>query len=913
MRGRKVRRALLAPEVVQTSAMDCGPASLKSLLEGYGISVSYGRLREACQTDVDGSSIDTMEEIALQLGLDAEQVMVPVDHLLLAESKSLPGIVVTRQPNGFTHFVVVWRMHGSLVQIMDPAVGRRWRTRRRFIEELYIHSMPVPMEAWRDYAGGEEFLGGLRARMEWLGAGGEKGKRLIADATSDPGWHSLASLDAAVRMTDAVVRSGALRRGAQPVRLLEGFFEKARSESPEQSSTIPSSYWSVRPAPDDADGAPQLQLQGAVLVRAAGRRADAGEAGEEGPAPLSSELVRALEEPPARPGRQLLDLLRADGFLAPLVVISALFVAASGLIVEALLFRGLFDIGFDLVLPEQRLAAIALFGVILFALLLVDLPVAAALLRFGRRLEGRLRIAFMEKIPRLGDRYFQSRPISDMAERSHSMQMLRLLPDLGGQFLRTLFQFLLTLAGIIWLDPAAAPVAIIGGAVVVSLPLLLMPLLSEQDLRARTHVGALSRFYLDALLGLVAVRTHGAERAVRREHESLLVEWGRASFGLQRTAVLLEGLQSLIGMGLAAWLLFDHLSRTGGSGGVLLLIYWALQLPVLGQVVGLLVRQYPAHRNMTLRLLEPLGSREERRDESEEEMYPISDSDDNEREATESRGISISMQDVAVVASGHTILEGVSLEIEAGSDVAIVGHSGAGKSSFAGLLLGWHRPASGEIRIDGEILDEKRLAGLRHETAWVDPAVQIWNRSFFENLCYGGGDNGASPGDAIEGADLHGVLERLPDGLMTSLGESGGLLSGGEGQRVRLGRAMLRRDVRLVIFDEPFRGLDRERRRAMLARARSLWRDATILCITHDVSETIDFERVLVLHDGRIVEDDAPLVLAAREGSHYRILLDADNAVREGAWSSRTWRRMRIDEGRLFESRDREEVNEHDR
>ena len=69
---------MLAPEVVQTSAMDCGPAALKCLLEGFGISVSYGRLREACQTDVDGTSIDTMEEVACQLGLDAEQVMIPL-------------------------------------------------------------------------------------------------------------------------------------------------------------------------------------------------------------------------------------------------------------------------------------------------------------------------------------------------------------------------------------------------------------------------------------------------------------------------------------------------------------------------------------------------------------------------------------------------------------------------------------------------------------------------------------------------------------------------------------------------------------------------------------------------------------------------------------------------------------------
>src|SRR5262245_19966121 len=112
----KTSRRLLVPEVVQTSAMDCGPASLRCLLEGFGVSVSYGRLREACQTDVDGTSIDMMEEVAVQLGLDAEQIMLPVDHLLLQETKALPAIVIVTLPNGLTHFVVAWRRHGGFLQ-----------------------------------------------------------------------------------------------------------------------------------------------------------------------------------------------------------------------------------------------------------------------------------------------------------------------------------------------------------------------------------------------------------------------------------------------------------------------------------------------------------------------------------------------------------------------------------------------------------------------------------------------------------------------------------------------------------------------------------------------------------------------------------------------------------------------------
>lgn len=140
----RARKRFFAPEVVQTSAMDCGPATLKCLLEGVGIHVGYGRLREACQTDIDGTSIDTMEEIAGRLGLDAEQQIVPAEHLVLDEARALPAMVVVRLPNGATQFVVVWARAFGLVQIMDPALGRRWISRERLFAELFRHSLPVP-------------------------------------------------------------------------------------------------------------------------------------------------------------------------------------------------------------------------------------------------------------------------------------------------------------------------------------------------------------------------------------------------------------------------------------------------------------------------------------------------------------------------------------------------------------------------------------------------------------------------------------------------------------------------------------------------------------------------------------------------------------------------------------------------
>lgn len=258
------------------------------------------------------------------------------------------------------------------------------------------------------------------------------------------------------------------------------------------------------------------------------------------------------------------------------------------------------------------------------------------------------------------------------------------------------------------------------------------------------------------------------------------------------------------------------------------------------------------------------------------------------------------MEGVSVRAGGHTILEGVELTIEAGNHVAIVGASGAGKSSLVGLLLGWHRPAVGQVLVDGKPLSSQRLEQLRREIAWVDPSVQLWNRTFIDNLCYGASsDIPASIGNVIETADLRRLLETLPDGLQTPLGEGGGLVSGGEGQRVRLGRAMLRAGIRLAILDEPFRGLDRTQRRELLARARRLWKDATLLCITHDVAETQTFDRVLVVEAGQIVEDGFPADLIRQPDSRYRSLLLAEEAVREGLWSSSDWRRLWLEAGEL--------------
>jgi ATP-binding cassette subfamily B protein len=836
--------------------MDCGPAALKAVLEGFGIRASYGRLREACQTDVDGTSIDTIEDAAVRLGLRASQVMLPLDLLLMAESASLPAIIVVRLATGGTHFVVVWRKHGRWLQVMDPAHGRRLVHGDDFLASVYVHQTTVPAEAWKEWSSGEDFQKTLRRRMERLGL----------NAAGDAG--PAATLDAAVRLAGALVRAGAVKRGAAT----QGLVEQLLADP----DRIPAAYWSAR---ELAEGG-SVALRGAVLIRIEGRGTAATD--------LPESLRIALTEPRPRPWRALAGALAEDGWTKIIPVATALTAAAAATAAEAILFRGLFDMSRHLTLSGQRLAAVGAFAAFLTALALLEWAGAGALLRLGRQLETRLRVRFQLKIPRLSDRYFQSRLISDMAQRAHAIQYLRALPELTGQVWRGVWALIFTVAGISWFYPSAWRLAAVAAVSAAAVPLLAQRALAGRDARVREYNGALTRFYLDALLGISAIRAHASERTLGAVHSTLLADWGRAGVRLLSMVMRVEAVQMLCVFVPVLALVLGEAQRAAEPAGLLLLIYWALQIPALGQEIAVAAWSYPWLRNTTLRLLEPLGS-------PEEEVHQAAG-------AFQGSGVAIELDDVTVVAGGHTILREVSVRIPAGQHVAIVGRSGAGKSSLVGLLLGWHRPARGTVRVDGAGLDGSYLASLRRQTAWVDPQVQLFNDTLYGNVLYGADeDASARLGQAVEDADLPGVIKRLPGGLQTVLGEGGALVSGGEGQRVRMARSMARSGTRLVILDEPARGLDHQRRRDFIERARRRWCDATLLCVTHDVRDTSGFERVLVIEDGRIVEDGNPGELGAQPDSHFRTLCETEDLVRRELWSSPRWRRLRMSDGVLSE------------
>ncbi len=874
-------RRFLVPEVIQTSVMDCGPASLKSLFAGFGLYLSYGRLREACQTDVDGTSIDTLETMAQAHGLDAAQVVIPADLVLLPTSACLPAIVVMRLAGGATHFVVLWSVHGPLVQIMDPGAGRIWMHRRRFLDSLYIHEQMVTREMWGEWSQSDVFTAGMESRMRALGVEPTLWNEHISGERMSISRISIrkdrACLDASLRLAQTLRDAGKLTPGAEAEQFLS-----LCEQNPEQ---IPPEFWTVRKTTgDDKQDDEQLMMRGAVLVVAAGKRAKKSAE----PLPQSLEAVR--NEPPTRVWLPVWQAVQESGWLSTGLIVLALLTSAAGTVFEPLLFRGFLDLARHLKLPGQRIGAIVAMTGFLGGLLALEWPAVTGLLRVGRQLEIRLRTRILMKIPRLHDRHFQSRLISDMAFRAHTLQLLRQLPELAGLFVRLTASLIFIAAGIAWFYPGAALPAVLAVIVAVGVPLLFQPALASRDLRFREFSGALSRFYLDALLGLRPIQAHGAAQTLRTLHSEQLGQWAEAGLRLQSVFVRAEVLQMAVTYVPVIALVYREALRSSSPAGLLLLAYWAVSIPTLGQELASIAWEMPALRNTLWRLLEPLGAPEE----AIPETAPV---------AAKTSGVGLEIEKVTVVAGGHVILEDVDLSIAPGEHIAVVGSSGAGKSSLASLLLGWHKPQKGNVTVDGAPLDAEQLAQLRRHTAWIAPEVHLFQATLLDNLSYGNGsDSTGRVGLAIQGTDLLSVLERLPDGLQTDLGESGALVSGGEGQNVRIGRAMARPDIRLAILDEPARGLDREARRTLLAKARRHFARATMIFVTHDVPDTLDFQRVLVIEQGRIVEQGSPRELYEKKGSRYRALCDQETITRQSLASGSLWRRMKMSNGVLSET-----------
>ncbi len=382
---------------------------------------------------------------------------------------------------------------------------------------------------------------------------------------------------------------------------------------------------------------------------------------------------------------------------------------------------------------------------------------------------------------------------------------------------------------------------------------------------ARGALGAISAYTTETIQGLAEIvafdavgrRRDGFMRAVRDYQALRLALLGDLSF--QSSALdVATGLGSLTVAAVGAWLVTRGM-LTAAALPLVTLISVAAFLPVseIAQVGRQLADTIASTRRLAVVHAEPVAI-----------------TDGAQRPAAPIGGSAVTFRDVAFCYPGRTVraVSGLTFDVPAGSTVALVGPSGAGKTTVANLLLRFWDPDSGSIRLDGTDLRDLTLDGLRGRIALVAQDTYLFNDTLEANVRLARPDATAQQVNlALSRAALSDFVSGLPQGLATPVGERGVQLSGGQRQRIAIARAFLK-DAPLLILDEATSHLDTISEQAVRSALDALMTDRTTIVVAHRLSTIQAADLILVLRAGTVIEAGTHEALLARGGAYARLV-----------------------------------------
>ena len=217
------------------------------------------------------------------------------------------------------------------------------------------------------------------------------------------------------------------------------------------------------------------------------------------------------------------------------------------------------------------------------------------------------------------------------------------------------------------------------------------------------------------------------------------------------------------------------------------------------------------------------------------------------------------------------VLNGINLKINKGETIALVGESGSGKSTIVNLVTGFYKPTSGEILIDGKNIEQINLHSYRRFLSVVPQKTILFSGTIKENITYGNPRISKERlNEVIEAAQLGNVIEKLPKGLNTSVGEHGDKLSGGQKQRIAIARAIIR-DPKVIVFDEATSALDSVSEAEIQKAIDHLTKNRTTFIVAHRLSTIRNADKIAVIREGRCVEFGTYEELMEKKGEFYNL------------------------------------------